>query len=143
MASPPVTSILLYGSLTWKLLADSDKRIQAFQNKCLMKLLHIFYFEHKIKTECGARPTSLWTHENLFLQLSRDANLPRHSLLNCTSGRYEGWATPWLAEECCMDIKEWTPLFKPELHTTAFCEIQVSRFKVTLVSRPRNCSVAF
>ena len=30
-----VTSILLYGCETWTLLADSEKRIQAFKTKCL------------------------------------------------------------------------------------------------------------
>ena len=32
---PRVTSILLYGCETWTLLADSEKRIQAFKTKCL------------------------------------------------------------------------------------------------------------
>ena len=42
-----VTSICLYGCETWTLLADSEKRIQAFETKCLRKLLRIPYFEHK------------------------------------------------------------------------------------------------
>ena len=42
-----VTSILLYGCERWTLLADSEKRIQAFKNKCLRKLLCISYLEHK------------------------------------------------------------------------------------------------
>ena len=41
-----VTSILLYGCETWTLLANSEKRIQAFETKCLRKLL-ISYLEHK------------------------------------------------------------------------------------------------
>ena len=34
-----VISILLYGCETWTLLADSEKRIQVFKNKCLRRLL--------------------------------------------------------------------------------------------------------
>ena len=36
-----VTSILLYGCETWNLLADSAKRVQAFETKCKRKLLRI------------------------------------------------------------------------------------------------------
>ena len=42
-----VISILLYGCETWKLLTETKRRIQAFENKCLRKLLHISYWEHK------------------------------------------------------------------------------------------------
>ena len=40
-----VTSILRYGCETWTLLADSEKRIQAFKTKCKRKLLRISYME--------------------------------------------------------------------------------------------------
>ena len=42
-----VTPILLYRCETWTLLADSEKRIQAFETKCLGKLLRISYLEQK------------------------------------------------------------------------------------------------
>ena len=42
-----VTSILLYVCETWTMPLDSEKRIQAFETKCLRKILRIFYFEHK------------------------------------------------------------------------------------------------
>ena len=38
---------LLYGCETWTLLADSEKRIQAFETKCPRKLLRISYLEHR------------------------------------------------------------------------------------------------
>ncbi|GFR75435.1 endonuclease-reverse transcriptase, partial [Elysia marginata] len=41
-----VISILTYGCETWTLLADTERRIQAFQNKCLRKLLRISYKNH-------------------------------------------------------------------------------------------------
>ena len=85
-----ITSTLLYGCETWTLLADSEKRIQAFETKCLWELLHISYLEHKTNdwmrsninfccllytspawstrptTWCRTRSTSLWIHRNLF-----------------------------------------------------------------------------
>ena len=42
-----VTSILLCGCETSILLADSVKRIQGFETKCMRKLLRISYLEHK------------------------------------------------------------------------------------------------
>ena len=42
-----VASILLYGCESWTVLADSEKKIQAFETKCMVKLLHISYLEHK------------------------------------------------------------------------------------------------
>ena len=42
-----VTSILLYRCETWTLLADSEKRFQAFETKCMGKLLRISYLEQK------------------------------------------------------------------------------------------------
>ena len=42
-----VVSTLVHGFETWTLLADSEKKIEAFETKCLKKLLHISYLEHK------------------------------------------------------------------------------------------------
>ena len=61
-----VTSILLYGCETWTLLADSEKRIQAFETKYLRKLIRISYLKHKtnnwvrskINFPCGSTGTS-------------------------------------------------------------------------------------
>ena len=71
-----VTSILFYGYETWTLLADSEKRIQAFETKCLRKLLCISYKEHKIKDWVQSKINSLVGPQdrNLFWQLSRDRN---------------------------------------------------------------------
>ena len=44
---PVFIPIFLYGCETWTLLADSEKRIQAFEIKCLRKLLRISHLEHK------------------------------------------------------------------------------------------------
>ena len=42
-----VTSILICCCETGILLADCEKRIQVFETRCLRKLLHICYLEHK------------------------------------------------------------------------------------------------
>ena len=42
-----VNSILPDGCQTCTLLADAEKRIQAFETKCLRKLLHVSHLEHK------------------------------------------------------------------------------------------------
>ena len=71
-----VTSILLCGCKTWTLLADSEKRIPAFETKSIRKLPCINYLEHKtndwvwskINFLVGPQEPPLW-------QLSRDRNL--------------------------------------------------------------------
>ena len=42
-----VTTILLYGCETWTLLADSQKRVQAFETKSMRILLCISYLEQQ------------------------------------------------------------------------------------------------
>ena len=44
-----VVSILLYRYEAWTLLVDNKRRIQAFETKCLRKLLYILYREHKTR----------------------------------------------------------------------------------------------
>ena len=44
---PLVTSTLLYGCETWTLLADTERKMQDFEIKCLRKLLRISYLKHK------------------------------------------------------------------------------------------------
>ncbi|GFR87376.1 endonuclease-reverse transcriptase [Elysia marginata] len=45
-----VSSILTYGCETWTLLADTERRIQVFENKCLRKLLRISSKDHGCET---------------------------------------------------------------------------------------------
>ena len=130
-----VTSILLYGCETWTMLAHSEKRIQAFETKCLRKLLRISYLEHKTNDrDQRAGSTSLWVHRNLFWQLSRDGNLHgsamshdilSKTILHCTldSGRRRG-----RQRKCWLDnIKEWTSLPMPEVLTRASCRTDWKR----------------
>ena len=54
-----VFSILLYGCGTRIPLADSEKRIQAFETKRLRTLFCIFYLEHKTNGWVGSKINSL------------------------------------------------------------------------------------
>lgn len=59
-----VVYILLHKHQTWTLLIEAEKKIQVFKNKCLWKLLGIFYWDHKT--------TSLkvsWADRNIFSPL--------------------------------------------------------------------------
>ena len=62
-----VTSILLYGCETWTLLADSEKKIQAFKTKCLRKLFRVSYVEHKINDCIRSDINSLVDPQKPFL----------------------------------------------------------------------------
>ena len=42
-----VLSVLLYGCKAWTLLAETERRLEAFEFKCLRRLLQISYREHK------------------------------------------------------------------------------------------------
>ena len=57
-----VTSVLLFGCETWTLLANSEKKMQTFETKCLKKLLRISHLEHDQRL--GAEQNQ--PHRNLF-----------------------------------------------------------------------------
>ena len=114
LLSPP--SLLPYGYETlWTPLADSEKRIQSFETKCLMKLHRISYSGHK---------TNDWVRSEISFLVG-----PQETLLATVKGRtfawfghvtrhdglskaihLGGWATPWSAEkmldgQChCVDV---------------------------------------
>ena len=58
----------------------TEKKIQAFETKCLRKLLCISTWGPRPTTGCRARSTSLWVHMNLFTQPSRDGDLHGSSM---------------------------------------------------------------
>ena len=98
-----VTSILLCGCETWTQLADSEERMQAFETKCLNKLLCMFYLEYKTNDWVRSN-INFWVYRNLFWQLSRDGHLHGLGVSRATTvcpepGHLGGWATPWSAEE--------------------------------------------
>ena len=91
-----VTSILLYGCETWTLFADSKKRDQAFETKCMRKLFVFPTCCTRPMTGCGARSTSLWIHRNLLCQLSRDGNLHGSGVSHAmTASPKSPFRAPW------------------------------------------------
>ena len=121
-----VTSTLFYGCETWTLLADSEKRIQAFKTKCLRKLLRIFYLEHqtndwvpsKVKFLVGPQEPLLATVKRWKFEWLR--RVTRHNSLFKTilqgtldGGQCHSWQRKWWMD----NTKEWTSLPLPELVT--------------------------
>ena len=108
---------------TWTLLASYEKGTEAFETKCMRKLLRVSYLEHKtndwvrskINFFVGPQEPLLATVSSgncLFWQLSLLAtakgwkiawlgHVTRHDSLSKTilSGHLGGWVTPWSAEE--------------------------------------------
>ena len=84
-------------------LADSETRIQAFESKCLRKLLRISYLEHKTNGLVRSKISFLLgSQEPLLATVARQklawfGHVTRHdSLCKTILG---GWATPGSAEE--------------------------------------------
>ena len=74
-----VISILLYGCETWTLLADSEKRIQAFEIKLTRNFLRVSYLEHK---------TNDWVQSKINFLVS-----PQKSLLATVKRQTLAWFT--------------------------------------------------
>ena len=79
------------------------KRIQAFETKCMRKLLRISYLEHKtndwvrskINFLVGPQEPLLATVKRRKLSWFGACHTPRQPLQNQPSGHLGGWATPW------------------------------------------------
>ena len=80
-----LTSILLFGCETWTLLADSEYGIQAFETKCMRKLLYISYIEHK---------TNDWMRSKINLLVG-----PQEPLL----ATIKKWKLAWFRQVTCND----------------------------------------
>ena len=74
-----VISILLYGCEAWTLLAHTEKRIQAFENKCLRKLLRISYRDHVTLLATVKRGKLAWFRHVTPTQQSFQDKPPRNS----------------------------------------------------------------
>ena len=124
-----VVSILLYGCETWTLLADSERRIQAFETKCLRKLLGISYLEHwtndqvrkKIKDLVGPQEPLLATVKRR--KLIWFGHVMRHNTISKTilQGTLEGGRRRGRPKKNWVEnVKEWTDLTMPDLLTAVF-----------------------
>lgn len=123
-----VVSILLYGCETWTLLADSERRIMAFETKCLRKLLGISYLEHKtngyvhkkIKDLVGLQEPLLATVKRR--KLGWFGHVTRHDTLSkrILQGTVEGGRRRGRQKKSWVEnIKEWTDLAMPDLLNAA------------------------
>ena len=133
----PATFILLYGCKTWTLLADSEKRIQAFETKCRRRLLRISSLEHK--TNDWVRSTTSFLvgpQEPLLATVKRrklawfghTSHVTTAFPKNILQGTLEGGRRRGRQSKCWMDnIKEWTSLTMPELLTRASCREERKR----------------
>ena len=128
-------SILLYGCETWTLLADSDKRIQAFKTKCLRKLLHISHLEYKTNDWVRSKINSLVApQEPLLTTVKRRkfawfGHVAHHDSLSKIILRdtLEGGRRHGRQRKCWMDnIKEWTSLPMPESSIYGFVSLNYS-----------------
>ena len=125
-----VSSIFLYGCKTWTLLADSERRIQAFETKCLRKLRRISCLEHetndwvrgKINFLVGPQEPLLATVKRRKLAWFGHATRRNSLSKTILQGTLEGGRRRGRQRKCCMDnIKEWTSLPMPKLFTRASC----------------------
>ncbi|KAI8509548.1 hypothetical protein Bbelb_133960 [Branchiostoma belcheri] len=123
-----VVTILLYGCETWTLLAETERKIQSFETKCLRRLLQISYKEHKtnkyvrelVQSLVGPQEPLLTTVRRRKLQ--RFGHITRHTSLAKTilQGTLEGGRKRGRQRKTWLDnIKEWTSLNVPELLAAA------------------------
>ena len=119
-----VVSTLLYGCETWTLLADSERRITAFENKSFRKLLRISYKDHAtndfvrtlVEGYVGPQEPLLATVRRRKLKWF--GHVSRHDTLSKTilQGTVEGGRRRGRQRKSWLDnIKDWTNLGVPEL----------------------------
>ena len=122
-----VTSILLYSYETWSLLADSEKRIQAFETKCV-RLLRISYLENKTNDWVRSTLNILVGPQEPLLatvkgrKLAWFEHVTRHDSLSKTilQGTLEGGRRRGRQRKCWMDnFRKWTSLPMQEPLTRA------------------------
>ena len=120
-----VVSILLYGCETWTLMADDERRIQAFETKCLRKLLRISYREHEtndcVRSLAGPEEPLLATVRRR--KLAWFGHVMMHDTLSKTilQGNVEGGRRRGRQRQSRSDnVKDWTEItFRLDLLSTA------------------------
>ncbi|GFS07296.1 endonuclease-reverse transcriptase [Elysia marginata] len=113
---------------TWTLLADTERRIQVFENKCLRKLIRISYKDHVtseslrelVVAYVGPQEPLLATVKRR--KLARFGHVTRHDSLSKTvlQGTVEGKRRRGRQKKAwCDNIKEWTGMAMYELVRSA------------------------
>lgn len=123
-----VISTFLYGCETWTLHAETERRIQAFEHKCLRRLLRISYKDHKTNDFVRSTVTTMVGPQETLLAFVKRKKLAwyghttRHNCLAKTilQGTLEGGRRRGRQRKSWSDnIKDWTSLNTPELLRTA------------------------
>ena len=138
-----VVSILLYGCESWTLMADTEKKVQAFENKSLRKLLRISWREHKTNEYVRKRVEELvGPQETLLATVKRRklkwfGHVTRHDGLSKTimQGTVAGGRRRGRQRKSWSDnIKEWTAMTTPELLRAANSRSEWRRKSVSAAS---------
>ena len=114
-----ILSILLYGCEAWTLMATTEKRLKAFENKCYRKMLRVSYTEHRtnedvleeVEARAGRQEPLLATAKRR--KLAWFGHMVRHDSLCKTvlQGTVMGKRRRGRQRKCWLDnIKEWTGL---------------------------------
>ena len=114
-----VTSIFLYACESWTLIAELQRRIQAIEMRCYLKLLRISYKDHVTNEKiCAKIQLAIGTHEDLLTivkrrklqwygHVSRSSGLAKTILQSTVKG---GWRQGSQRKSWEDNIKEWTGL---------------------------------
>ena len=112
-----VVSIVLYGCETWTLTAALEKKIQAFETKCMRKILRISWTERKTNDYVWSRVESVSGRQERLLSTVKRRKLlwfghvTRHDSLAKTTmqGTIQGGRRRGRQRKNWMEnIKEWT-----------------------------------
>ncbi|PIK45030.1 hypothetical protein BSL78_18122 [Apostichopus japonicus] len=142
-----VISILLYDCERWTLLAESERRIQAFETKCLRKLLRILYTDRK--TNDYVRHTVgdlMGLYEPLLStvncrKLAWFGHVTRHDSLSkvILQATVEGCRRRGRQRRNWPDnVKDWTGLDMPDLLATASNRSAWRTMSAATVMSPRR-----
>ena len=119
-----VLSILLYGCESWTLTAELEKRIQAFEMKCLRRVLGVAWTERKtnkfvrwqVELAAGTQELLLATAKRRKLQWY--GHVTRHSTMATTilQGTLEGGRRRGRPRKSWSDnVREWSGMDTPTL----------------------------
>ena len=131
-----VVSIVLYGCESWTLTAALEKKIQAFETKCMRKLLRISWTEHKTNDYVWNRVESVAGRQERLLSTVKRRKLlwfghvTRHDSLAKTimQGTIHGGRRRGRQKKSWMEnIKEWTGLLMHQLLPAAADRVQWRR----------------
>ena len=74
--------------------------IQAFETKCLRKLLRVFYLEHKTNDWVRNKTNFLVDPQEILWQLSRDGNLHGSGMSDATTASPKSFfGAPWRVDD--------------------------------------------